>query len=84
MSLKLLEIKINDLLTLFKERTGNKLELFITLDEKTNSLRGYASHFKTEEEIIHFLDLLHIKGIKAKSLQEHSFIIEAAPSSPPE
>jgi hypothetical protein len=75
LNLKLTELKINSLLKLFNERTGNKLELVLTLNEQDNSLRGYAARgLRTGEEVIHFIDLLKLKGVKAKSLQNHSFI----------
>ncbi len=77
LNLKLTELKINNLLKLFNERTGNKLELVLTLNEQDNSLRGYAATgLRTGEEVIHFIDLLKLKGVKAKSLQAHSFIVE--------
>ena len=75
LNLKLTELKVNSLLKLFNERTGNKLELVLTLNKQDNSLRGYAATgLRTGEEIIHFIDLLKLKGVKAKSLQAHSFI----------
>jgi len=77
LNLKLTELKIKNLLKLFNERTGNKLELVLTLNEQDNSLRGYAATgLRTGEEVIHFIDLLKLKGVKAKSLQDHSFIVE--------
>ncbi len=77
LNLKLTELKIKNLLKLFNERTGNKLELVLTLNEQDNSLRGYAATgLRTGEEVIHFIDLLKLKGVKAKSLQAHSFIVE--------
>jgi len=70
-------LKINTLLKLFNERTGNKLELVLTLNGQDSSLRGYAAtKLRTGEEVIHFIDLLKLKGLKAKSLQDHSFIVE--------
>ncbi len=77
LNLKLAELKINSLLKLFNERTGNKLELVLTLNERDNSLRGYAAtKLRTSEEVIHFIDLLKLKGLKAKSLQNHNFIVK--------
>ncbi|MDQ7091151.1 MAG: hypothetical protein Q9M50_11000 [Methylococcales bacterium] len=76
LTLKLTELKINTLLKLFNERTGHKLELVLTLNEQDNTLRGYAATgFRTGEEVIHFIDLLKLKGVKAKPLQEHNFIV---------
>lgn len=77
LNLKSTELKINTLLKLFNERTRNKLELVLTLNKQDNSLRGYAATgLRTGEEVIHFIDLLKLKGVKAKSLQDHSFIVE--------
>ena len=79
MSLKLTEFKINSLLKLFNERTGHNLQLFLTLNKQDHTIRGYATGLKNGEEVEHFIDLLNIKGVKAKPLQEHSFIVQVEP-----
>ncbi len=79
MSLKMTEYKINSLLELFNDRTGNELQLVLTLNKQDYTVRGYGTGLRTGEEVQHFVDLLNIKGLKAKSLQEHSFIVEVEP-----
>lgn len=75
MSLRLTEIKINSLVKLFNERSGNQLELILTANKKNNSIRGYGLNFKSTEEISHFVSLLTIKGIKAQYIAPDGFIV---------
>lgn len=79
MGLKHTEFKIKTSLKLFNERTNSNLELVLTLNKQDSTLRGYATRLKTDEELEHFIDLLNIKGVKAKSLQKHSFIVDVEP-----
>lgn len=75
MSLRLTEIKINSLVKLFNERSGNQLELILTANTKDNTIRGYGLNFKSIDEISHFLSLLAIKGIKADYIEPDGFIV---------
>ena len=75
MSLRLTEIKINSLVKLFNERTGNQLELILTANTKDNTIRGYGLNFKSAEEISHFVSLLAIKGIKAQYIAPDGFLV---------
>jgi hypothetical protein len=75
MGVGLTEIKINSLVKLFNQQTGNQLQLLLTPNKENNTLRGYAFNFKTSEEVSHFVTLLTIKGIKARYLEPDGFIV---------
>lgn len=75
MGIGLTEIKINSLVKLFNERSGNRLELILTTNKKDNTIRGYAMNFKSSEEISHFISLLTIKGIKARYIEPDGFVV---------
>jgi hypothetical protein len=75
MSIGITEIKINSLVKLFNERSGNRLELILTANNETNTIRGYGMNFKSPEEISHFVSLLRVKGLKAEYISPDGFIV---------
>lgn len=77
MGIGLTQIKINSLVKLFNERTGNQLELILTANKEDNTIRGYGMNFKSCEEISHFVSLLTVKGIKAQYVKPDGFIVTA-------
>lgn len=76
MGIGLTEIKINSLVKLFNERSGNKLELVLTANKEHNTIRGYGINFKSSQEISHFVSLLMVKGIKAEYVEPDGFIVK--------
>lgn len=75
MGIGLTEIKINSLVKLFNEQTGNQLNLILTANKQDNIIRGYGLNFKSCEEVSHFVSLLVVKGIKAKYIEPDGFIV---------
>ena len=70
------EAKINDYLKLFNERSNGRLKLFLTLNRKDNSIRGYGTGVKLNDAVINFVALLTVKGMKARCLDQHTFIVK--------
>jgi hypothetical protein len=70
------EVKINEFLKLFNERSNSRLKLFLTFNKKDNSIRGYGTGIKLGDAVINFVALLAIKGMKARCLDQHTFIIK--------
>lgn len=75
-NLQQLEAKINEFLKLFNERNNSRLKLFLTLNKKDNSIRGYGAGFKLGDAVINFVALLTVKGLKARCLDKHTFIVK--------
>jgi hypothetical protein len=75
MGIGLTEIKINSLIKLFNQQTGNRLELILTANKEDNTIRGYGMNFKSCDEINHFVSLLVVKGIKAQYREPDGFIV---------
>ena len=73
MTLEEAEAKINEFLQLFNERSNSRLQLYLTLNRKENSIRGYGSSRKIGDAITNFVALLAIKGMKAQCLNSHTF-----------
>lgn len=78
LNLKQMEAKINEYLKLFNERSNSRLKLFLTLNKKENSIRGYGAGVKLGDAVINFVALLAIKGISARCLDRHTFIVKLA------
>lgn len=76
MSLEQTEEKIHEFLKLFNERSNSQLKLFLTANKKDNSIRGYGAGFKLSDEVINFVALLTIKGLKARCLDKHTFVVK--------
>lgn len=76
MNLQQMEAKINDFLKLFNERSNSRLKLFLTLNKKDNTIRGYGAGLKLNDAVINFVALLAIKGLKARCLDKHTFIVK--------
>jgi hypothetical protein len=76
MNLKQAEAKINDFLQLFNERSNSGLELYLTLNKKENSIRGYGSNRKIGDAVSNFVALLAIKGMKAHCLNSRTFEVK--------
>jgi len=71
-----MEVKITELLKLFNERSNSHLELFLTLNEEDNSIRGYGSGLKIDEAVTHFVALLAIKGLHVKQVEKTIFAVQ--------
>jgi hypothetical protein len=76
MSLLETEAKIKEFLKLFNERSNSGLDLFLTLNKQENSIRGYGKSLKLGDAVANFVALLAIKGIKAQSLDQYTFIVK--------
>lgn len=76
MNLEQAEEKINEFLKLFNERSNSQLKLFLTANNKDNSIRGYGAGFKLGDAVINFVALLAVKGMKARCLDKHTFIVK--------
>jgi hypothetical protein len=76
LNLQQMEAKINDYLRLFNERTNSRLKLFLTLNRKDNSIRGYGTGVKLGDAVINFVALLAVKGMNARCLDQHTFIVK--------
>lgn len=76
MTLKQTEEKIKEFLKLFNERSNSHLKLFLTANKKENSIRGYGAGFKLGDAVINFVALLTVKGMKARCLDKHTFIVK--------
>lgn len=76
MTLEQTELKIKEFLKLFNERSHNRLELFLTLNRKDKTIRGYGTGVKAGEAVSHFVALLAIKGLKVQSLEQHIFVVK--------
>ena len=74
--LKHAEEKIREALRLFNERSNSHLKLFLTVDKAENSIRGYGTGFKLGDGIINFVALLSVKGMKARCLDKHNFVVK--------
>jgi hypothetical protein len=66
------EAKIKELLVLFNERSNSQLQLFLTLNQEDNTIRGYGSGLKLGEAVPHFVALLAIKGMKVQQVVEQN------------
>ncbi len=73
--LQQIEANIHDYLKLFNERNHGRLKLFLTLNRQDNSIRGYGTGVKLGDAVINFVALLTVKGMKARCLDEHTFIV---------
>jgi hypothetical protein len=76
MTLAQAEAKINEFLKLYNERSNSRLELYLTLNKKDNSIRGYGNSRKIGDAITNFVALLAIKGMKAQCLNSHTFEVK--------
>jgi hypothetical protein len=76
LSLQQAEAKINEYLQLFNERSHNRLKLFLTLNKKDHSIRGYGTGINLGDAVINFVALLAIKGMRAQCLDKHTFIVK--------
>lgn len=76
MNLEQTEAKIKEFLKLFNERSNSQLKLFLTANKKENSIRGYGAGFKLGDAVINFVALLTVKGLKAKCLDKHTFVVK--------
>lgn len=69
------EVKIKELLVLFNERSNSQLQLFLTLNQEDNTIRGYGSGLKLGEAVPHFVTLLAIKGMKVQQVEQNVFTV---------
>lgn len=76
MSLQQAEAKIKEYLKLFNERGNSRLKLFLTANKKEHSIRGYGAGFKLGDAVINFVALLTVKGMKARCLDKHTFVVK--------
>ncbi len=76
MNLQQTEAKIKEFLKLFNERSNSQLKLFLTANKKENSIRGYGAGFKLGDAVMNFVALLTVKGMKARCLDKHTFIVK--------
>ena len=76
MTLEQTEEKIHEFLKLFNERSNSQLKLFLTANKKDNSIRGYGAGFKLGDAVMNFVALLTVKGLKARCLDNHTFIVK--------
>jgi hypothetical protein len=74
-SLEQTAAKIETFLKLFNERSHNRLELFLTLNKKDKTIRGYGTGIKIGDAVSHFVALLAIKGLKVQYLGKYTFIV---------
>jgi|JFJP01.1.fsa_nt_gi hypothetical protein len=71
-----MEVKITELLKLFNERSNSHLQLFLTLNDEDNSIRGYGLGLKIDEAVTHFVALLAIKGLQVKQVEKTIFVVQ--------
>lgn len=76
LSLEQTEAKIKEFLALFNERSNSQLKLFLTTNKTENTIRGYGAGFKLGDAVMNFVALLTVKGMKARCLDKHTFIVK--------